>query len=44
MNVSGQLFIGRGYRSTVQVLLRVIGTAIGQSLLHPRHLHCSRDT
>ena len=44
MNVSGQLIIGRGYRCAVQVLLGVTGTAIGKPLLHPRYLHCSRDT
>ena len=44
MNVSGQLFIVRGYRCAVHVLLGVIGTAIGKSLLHPRYFRCSRDT
>ena len=42
MNVSGQLFVDRGYRCAVQVLLGVIGTAIGKSLLHLHHLQCHR--
>ena len=44
MNVSGQLCVSRGYRCAVQVLLRVISTAVGKPLLHPRYLRCTRDT